>query len=84
MTHWPCSGGPGAYPLGEALSLTWMLGRGRVHLAVGVAVAVTIVGSAMAKATCSDLGNDVIVARTTSWELFVSDGDLHEMEDVLA
>ncbi len=44
---------------------------------------VTIVGSAMAKATCSDLGNNVIVARTTSCELFVADGDLHEMEDIL-
>ncbi len=47
-------------------------------------MAVGIVGSAMAKATCSDPGNNIIVARMTSWELFVADGDLHEMEDVLA
>ncbi len=52
-----------------------MSGRGRVHLAIGVAVAFAIIGSAMAKVTRSDLGNNVIIARTTSWESFVVDGD---------
>ncbi len=52
-----------------------MSGRWRVHLAIGVAVAVIIIGGAMAKATRSDLGNNVIIARTTSWESFVADGD---------
>ncbi len=55
----PCSGRPGTYPPGEVSSSTWMLGRGRVHLAIGVAVAVAIVGSAMAKAMRSDLGNEI-------------------------
>ncbi len=52
-----------------------MSGRGRVHLAIGVAVAAAIIGGMMAKVTRSDLGNDVIVMRTTSWELLVADGD---------